>query len=156
MVRAKAGNASECPPELFLIDAISGKWTVLVVHILAGGKMRHSQLQRTIGGISQKVLTQTLRNLERNGIVGRTVYPVVPPQVEYSLTRLGKTLVPVLSEVCEWARKHYREVQPVRAQFEVRERAAGQAVDTSNPIESGVAIGRKRYVGNRRRSASDL
>ncbi len=117
MVRAPRGDPLQCPPELSLLEAISGKWTVLVVHILAGGKMRHGQLQRAVGGISQKVLTQVLRSLEGNGIVVRTVYPVVPPQVEYSLTRLGKSLVPILSDLCGWARKHYKEVEPIRAQF---------------------------------------
>ncbi len=106
-----------CPPELDAIDAISGKWTVLVVHILSSKTMRHGELQRAVGGISQKMLTETLRELERNGIVARKVYPVVPPRVEYSLTPLGKTLTNVLDEVCVWAREHYREVGQAREQY---------------------------------------
>lgn len=85
--------------------------------------MRHSELQRAIAGISQKVLTQTLRNLERNGIVARTVYPVVPPQVEYALTPLGKSLVGILSEVCMWAKSHYAEVEEARTKYSTQSAA---------------------------------
>jgi DNA-binding HxlR family transcriptional regulator len=118
MVRAPHFTSAECPPELHVIDAISGKWTVLVVYILSDGPVRHGQLQRLIGGISQKVLTQTLRNLERHGVVKRTVYPVVPPQVDYDLTRLGRSLVGVLSDVCLWAKKHYDEVDLARKRYD--------------------------------------
>ena len=108
----------ECPPELLVIDAISGKWAVFIVYILSEKTMRHSELQRSIGGISQKVLTQTLRNLERNGIVKRTVYPVVPPQVEYSLTPLGMSLVDVLSKLCMWAKANYPQVEQARQAYD--------------------------------------
>lgn len=118
MVRKETLNNSECPPELNVLDSISGKWTVLIVYILSEKKMRHSELQRAATGISQKVLTQTLRNLERNGIVDRTVYPVVPPQVEYELTPLGQSLIGVLTEMCSWAKKNYREVEQVRMQYD--------------------------------------
>lgn len=114
MVRKIEYSSQEYPPELHVIDAISGKWTVLVVHILSTKTMRHGELQRAVGGISQKVLTQTLRNLELNGIVSRKVYPVVPPQVEYSLTSLGTSLTKVLDEVCMWAQAHYKEVEEAR------------------------------------------
>lgn len=118
MVRSKQFTNQACSPELHLIDTISGKWTVSLIYILSENTMRHSELQRSINGISQKVLTQTLRNLERNGIVKRTVYPVVPPQVEYSLTPIGKSLVSVLSEVCLWAKEHYQEVDEARKKFD--------------------------------------
>ncbi len=117
MVPIHPSQFPACPPELDAIDAISGKWTVLIVHILSGKTMRHSELQRAVGGISQKVLTETLRELERNGIVARRVYPVVPPRVEYSLTPLGRSLTRVLDEVCLWARKHYLEVGQAREQY---------------------------------------
>src|SRR2546425_11139221 len=81
----------QCPSRLVL-DRIADKWTALVIQILARGTMRYAQLQRAIGGISQKMLTQTLRSLERDGLVRSTVHPVIPPKVEYSLTRLGRTL----------------------------------------------------------------
>jgi len=118
MVRKSEFTEQECPPELHTIDTISGKWTVLVVHILSSKTMRHSELRRAVGGISQKVLTQTLRNLERNGIVMRAVYPVVPPQVEYSLTPLGQSLTGILDDVCAWAMKHQGEVENAREQYD--------------------------------------
>jgi DNA-binding HxlR family transcriptional regulator len=117
MVPIRQSHNPACPPELDALDAISGKWTVLVVHILSSKTMRHAELQRAIGGISQKVLTDTLRELERNGLVARKVYPVVPPHVEYSLTPLGKSLTKVLDRVCMWAREHYLEVGQAREQY---------------------------------------
>lgn len=118
MVRKPKFTYQESPPDLYLIDTISGKWTVLVVRILSSKTMRHSELQRAVGGISQKVLTQTLRNLERNGIVSRTIYPVVPPQVEYSLTPLGKTLTKILDAVCVWAIEHHSEALSARERYD--------------------------------------
>ncbi len=126
MVRKAQLNNQESRPELYLLDAISGKWTVLVVHILSSKTMRHSELQRAVGGISQKVLTQTLRNLERNGVVVRTVYPVVPPQVEYSLTPLGRSLVKVLDAMCVWAIRHHNEAQKAREQYDMKQPSNGR------------------------------
>src|SRR5438876_10163394 len=77
--------------------------------------MRYAALQREIGGISQKMLTQTLRSLERDGLVQRTVHPVVPPKVEYSLTRLGRTLIEPLHALCRWSEKHLAELEANRA-----------------------------------------
>jgi DNA-binding HxlR family transcriptional regulator len=104
----------QCPSRLVL-DRIADKWTALVIQILAGGTMRYAELQRAIGGISQKMLTQTLRSLERDGLVQRTVHPVVPPKVEYSLTRLGRTLIEPLHALCRWSEKHLAELQANRA-----------------------------------------
>ena len=104
----------QCPSRLVL-DRIADKWTALVIQILAGGTMRYAELQRAIGGISQKMLTQTLRSLERDGLVQRTVHPVVPPKVEYSLTRLGRTLIEPLHALCCWSEKHLAELQANRA-----------------------------------------
>src|SRR6478735_8226374 len=98
-----------CPSRLVL-DRIADKWTALVIQILAGGTMRYAALQREIGGISQKMLTQTLRSLERDGLVQRTVHPVVPPKVEYSLTKLGRTLIDPLQGLCRWSEKHLAEL----------------------------------------------
>ena len=94
-----------CPSRLVL-DRIADKWTALVIQILAGGTMRYAALQREIGGISQKMLTQTLRSLERDGLVQRMVHPVVPPKVEYALSSYGMTLEPLLQAMCAWGRKH--------------------------------------------------
>jgi DNA-binding HxlR family transcriptional regulator len=104
----------QCPSRLVL-DRIADKWTALVIQILARGTMRYAELQRTIGDISQKMLTQTLRSLERDGLVQRKVHPVIPPKVEYSLTRLGRTLIEPLHALCRWSEKHLGELQANRA-----------------------------------------
>lgn len=102
-----------CPTQQVL-DLISNKWTVIVIYCLAYQTRRYKQLESKIEGISQKVLTQTLRKLEKNGLVKRQVYPVVPPQVEYSLTPLGETLIEPLSLLAEWSEAHMAEVRKYR------------------------------------------
>ena len=105
----------QCPSRLVL-DRIADKWTALIIQILAHGTMRYGALHRAIGGISEKMLTQTLRSLERDGLVRRKVHPVVPPKVEYSLTRLGRTLIEPLHTLCRWSEKHLAELEANRAQ----------------------------------------
>ena len=100
---------SHCPTRAAL-DRIADKWTVLVLGLLEGGPRRFSDLQRGIDGVSQKMLTQTLRALERDGLISRTVYPEVPPHVEYALTALGRTLSEPIASVRRWAEEHIREV----------------------------------------------
>lgn len=98
-----------------VLSLIANKWTALVICALAQNTKRYNELQRDIGGISQKMLTQTLRNLEQNGLVDRKVYPVVPPKVEYTLTPLGQTLTELLRAVCQWAEQHLPELNAARA-----------------------------------------
>ena len=105
---------AQCPSRLVL-DRIADKWTALIIRVLSDGIHRYAELQRKIDGISQKMLTQTLRSLERDGLVQRTVHPVVPPKVEYSLTRLGRTLIEPLKALCRWSEKHLAELQANRA-----------------------------------------
>jgi DNA-binding HxlR family transcriptional regulator len=100
----------DCPTQQIL-DVIGNKWSVIVIYCLAYQTRRYKQLERKIEGISQKVLTQTLRRLENNGLVKRQVYPVVPAQVEYSLTPLGETLVEPLSLLAEWSEQYIAEVR---------------------------------------------
>jgi DNA-binding HxlR family transcriptional regulator len=114
---------SQCPSRLVL-DRIADKWTALIIQILSKGTMRYAALQREIGGISQKMLTQTLRSLERDGLVQRVVYPVVPPKVEYSITRLGRTLIEPLHGLCRWSEKHLAELQANRARAKAKTTAA--------------------------------
>ncbi len=101
-----------------VLDLIADKWTAIAIYRLSQGTKRYSELQREINGISQKMLTQTLRNLERNGIVERKIYPVIPPMVEYSLTTLGQTLVKPLCHLCQWAEIHLSEVEAAREQYD--------------------------------------
>lgn len=100
---------ANCPTRLVL-NRIADKWTVLVVSSLEQGTKRFSSLQREIGGISQKMLTQTLRGLERDGLVSRTIYPTIPPKVEYTLTDLGRTLVGLVDAVRVWSEQHIENV----------------------------------------------
>jgi DNA-binding HxlR family transcriptional regulator len=96
------------------LDRIADKWTCLIVYALLNGPLRHGELRRTIEGISQKMLTQTLRSMEADGLVKRTVVDVIPPHVEYSLTELGQTLSEPLVAICRWAMDHLSEMQAAR------------------------------------------
>ena len=122
-MRKKSASASvmdaQCPSRLVL-DRIADKWTALIIQVLGNGTLRYAQLQRTIGGISQKMLTQTLRSLERDGLVQRKVHPVVPPKVEYSLTRLGRTLIEPLHGLCRWSEKHLAELEANRTRAKAK------------------------------------
>ena len=101
-----------------VVGVVHEKWTVKVIHALADGTRRYGELKSELGEITPKVLTETLRQLEYDGLVQRTVYAVVPPKVEYSLTALGKTLVDALDGLCEWALEHQNEVEEARIRFE--------------------------------------
>jgi DNA-binding HxlR family transcriptional regulator len=96
---------------------IADKWAVLIITTLAGGTRRYNALRRELDGVSQKMLTQTLRDLECNGLVARTVYPDTPPRVEYGLTPLGRTLVEALTVLRDWADEHYHEVEAARRRY---------------------------------------
>ncbi len=100
----------ECPVELTL-ERIGGRWKVLILHELFGGTRRFGELHRALPGITQKMLTQQLRELERDDLIHRQVYPQVPPKVEYSLTPLGQTLRPVLDALHAWGRTYARHRQ---------------------------------------------
>lgn len=100
---------ADCPTRRIL-DRIGDRWTVLVVGALWDGSARFSQLRRHVEGISQKMLTQTLRGLERDGLVRRTVYPEVPVRVEYTLTEAGRTLREPLCALEEWSIAHHSQV----------------------------------------------
>jgi DNA-binding HxlR family transcriptional regulator len=109
-----------CPTRQIL-DRIGDKWTALIIGLLEDGTMRFSELQHSIGGISQKMLTQTLRSLERDGLVTRTIYAEVPPRVEYALTPLGKTLCAPIRAVREWAETHIESVSAAQTEYDARE-----------------------------------
>ena len=110
---------SNCPTRAVL-DRIADKWTVLILGLLGSGPRRFSDLQRGVDGISQKMLTQTLRRLERDGLVSRTVYPEVPPHVEYDLTVLGRTLSEPITAVSRWAEEHIGEVTDAQQIYDKR------------------------------------
>ena len=112
-------NDRSCPSRLIL-DHLADKWAVLIVVRLASGTMRFAELRRAIDGISQKMLTVTLRDLERDGLVVRKLYASVPPKVEYSLTPLGGSLVDKVNELCAWAEANSAEVLKARERFDRR------------------------------------
>jgi DNA-binding HxlR family transcriptional regulator len=128
---------ADCPSRQVL-DRIADKWTALIIRVLADGTHRFGQLQRRVGGISQKMLTQTLRELERDGLVQRTVHPVVPPHVEYRLTPLGRSLGQPLDAICAWAEAHLAEMLAARARSN-RRRAAAAAVATARETDTSAA-----------------
>ncbi|MBI5418059.1 helix-turn-helix transcriptional regulator [Candidatus Poribacteria bacterium] len=99
---------SNCPVErtLFLI---SNKWKVLILRDLIDGTKRFGELSRSVTGVSQKMLTQQLRQMEKDGIVKRKVYPEVPPRVEYSLTKIGKSLEPILNSMKKWGKEYHEK-----------------------------------------------
>ncbi|MFD8380357.1 winged helix-turn-helix transcriptional regulator [Streptomyces sp. NPDC059679] len=108
---------AECPTR-HLLDRIADKWVSLALAALADGPMRYGELSRRLAGVSQKMLTQTLRNLERDGLVTRTVTPSVPVRVDYALTPLGENLAGLMRSVKEWAEAHMDEVQTARAAYD--------------------------------------
>lgn len=109
----------ECPTRVVL-DRLADKWTVLVIGQLAAGTMRFAELRRAVDGISQKMLTSTLRDLERDGLVNRQLYASVPPRVEYSLTPLGISLINQMQGLCLWAEDHIDQVLKARENFDQR------------------------------------
>lgn len=108
---------AQCPARQ-LLDRIADKWVSLAVNALADGPQRYSDLQRRLASISQKMLTQTLRNLERDGLVSRTVTPAVPVRVDYELTPLGHSLLPVMRAVKDWAEQNMDRVHAAREHYE--------------------------------------
>jgi DNA-binding HxlR family transcriptional regulator len=118
VTEARRYDPYDCPAVGRILSTIGDKWTVLVVTTLSDGQMRFGELKRAVGDISQRMLTLTLRNLERDGFVTRTVYPTVPPRVEYELTELGKTLIEPLEGIAKWAIEHRREVADARISFD--------------------------------------
>jgi DNA-binding HxlR family transcriptional regulator len=107
-------------PSNSVLEMVAGKWQVLILYALRGGKRRYSELQHTVEGISQKMLTQTLRELERNGLVKRTSYPVVPPHTEYELTELGASLEDIIHRLGGWAQENIRAVLEARQAYDAR------------------------------------
>jgi DNA-binding HxlR family transcriptional regulator len=101
-----------------VLDKLGDKWSMLVLLELSGGEQRFSQLRRHIGDISQKMLTQTLRILQRDGLIEREVFPTVPPAVSYRLTPMGQSLLEPFDALVAWADRNHKAIQAARARFE--------------------------------------
>jgi DNA-binding HxlR family transcriptional regulator len=121
-----------------VLARVGDKWTVYVVRLLSDGPMRFNEIRRAVGSISQRMLTLTLRGLERDGLVTRTVYPTIPPRVDYELTDLGRTLICILVPLGQWAMDNRQEVERSRALFDAQANAQSKG--------NGVKIGIKRRL----------
>ena len=108
----------ECRAVSEVLGRVGDKWTVLVVSTLGGGPKRFNELRRSLGSISQRMLTLTLRGLERDGLVTRTVFPTVPPRVDYELTKLGRSLLEPVNGLSLWARKNRASIAAARDRFD--------------------------------------
>jgi DNA-binding HxlR family transcriptional regulator len=107
-------------PSRNVLDVLANKWTTLIVPVLRGGPVRFGELRRRLDGITQKSLTESLRRLERDGLVTRTQYPTIPPRVEYALTDLGLRACDLLEGMRQWAEHNLHQVLEARARFDAR------------------------------------
>ncbi len=114
----KKVSREACPAVRDVLSLVGDKWSVLVVALLGDGSKRFSELKRAIEGISQRMLTLTLRNLERDGLLTRTVFPTIPPRVDYELTKLGHTLLEPVLELASWAEKNRVQIQTARDKYD--------------------------------------
>ena len=112
---------ADCPTRLVL-DRIGDKWTVLVVLLLSDGPMRFTDLRGHLGRVAPKVLTQTLRRMERDGLITREIFAEVPPRVEYTLTDLGRSLIEPIAVIGDWAEVHVRRITAAQAEYDAREK----------------------------------
>ena len=120
------------------IELLSDKWRIVILHLLTSGALRHNELQRAIEQVSPKMLTQTLRGLERDGLIERQVHNVVPAHVEYQLTPMGESVIPLLRNLCHWAKANAKSRDDARRQF-----------DDSSKNRSAIPVGseiRSRFV----------
>jgi DNA-binding HxlR family transcriptional regulator len=135
-----------------LIGRVADKWTMLIIEVLAErGDMRFTRIGESVPGISQKMLTQTLRQMERDGLLKRTVYPVVPPKVEYRLTHLGMTLSAAFCGVWVWAAENLKEVERARRAFDKKVNKAQEQAGRTRQAQASIAKGAvAEYVGRNR------
>ncbi|KAA6465181.1 helix-turn-helix transcriptional regulator [Acidobacteria bacterium AB60] len=115
------------------IELLSNKWRITIIHILREGPLRTGEIQTAIPEVSPKVLTQTLRGMERDGLIHRTIHNVVPPRVEYGLTTMGKSLIKPLEDLCHWAEGHIEERDAARSKFDA---IGSKSAKTSAPGRS--------------------
>ncbi len=113
-------QSSDCRAVSSVLARVGDKWTVLIVALLGDSPKRFNEIKRMVGGISQRMLTLTLRALERDGLVTRTVFPTVPPRVDYELTPLGRSLWDPVEALGAWARGHIGEIEAARGRFDAR------------------------------------
>ena len=128
VTKAQRDDHQGCIAVREVLKLVGDKWSVLVVAILGNGALRFSELKRTIEGISQRMLTLTLRGLERDGLLTRTVTPTIPPRVDYELTNLGRTLLEPVRALATWAERHRPTIQAARDRFDRKAAAAANQI----------------------------
>ena len=139
---APAGVSAHCRKMSSVLTIVGDKWTVMIVMVLVERPRRFNDIKRTIGGISQQMLTRTLKALERDGAVSRTVHPTVPPQVEYALTDLGRSLAHPLRALGSWAGEHLKAIEDNRRRYDAS-RAGSEDEGEKTPARQAVrSVGR--------------
>ena len=123
----------ECQSVSEVLGRVGDKWTVLIVSLLGSGPKRFSELQRSVHGISHKMLATTLRNMERDGFCTRTVFPTIPPRVEYALTKLGRELLVPVQALANWAIANRERLNAARRQFDEQNAPAARKIAPSTP-----------------------
>jgi DNA-binding HxlR family transcriptional regulator len=121
------------------IELLTSKWRITILHLLTSGPLRHNQLQRAIERVSPKMLTQTLRGMERDGLIARQIHKVIPPHVEYQLNPMGETLMPLLRNLCHWAKANAQRRDEARHRFD------HPAKDGDRARSSSVSMARARH-----------
>jgi len=125
----------ECLAVREVLNRVGDKWSVLIVALLGDGTKRFSELRRMIEGISQRMLTLTLKGLERDGLITRTVYPTIPPRVDYQLTKLGRGLLVPITGLANWAGENRQKIQDARDKYDAR-------YSKDRPLAAGMTAGR--------------
>ena len=136
VTKAHRGAHAGCVAVREVLNLVGDKWSVLVVGTLGKGPMRFGEVKRSIEGISQRMLTLTLRGLERDGLVSRTVTPTIPPRVDYELTNLGGTLLDPVRALAKWAERHRATIQAARDRFD-RRAAGSKDTDAVGSVRTG-------------------
>ncbi len=126
-------QSGNCAAMSDVLNRIGDKWSVMVVGILSRGTLRFNELKREINGVSQRMLTLTLRNLERDGLVTRTIHPEIPPRVEYGLTELGQTLTGPISSLWDWSAANHQAIVAARLAYDDR-RSGAEADEPARKI----------------------
>ncbi|MFE9191087.1 winged helix-turn-helix transcriptional regulator [Micromonospora sp. NPDC007208] len=130
-----------------ILDRVADKWSLLVIALLDRRRLRFTELRRSVDGISQRMLTRTLRHLERDGLVSRTVHPTVPPRVDYELTAMGATLHDTIRALVAWTEEHQNQIATARAAYDARavleREATEQDVAERNAVARDVLAGRR-------------
>jgi len=122
-VTAPDHSSSDCRAVSGVLARVGDKWSVLIIELLGDGPKRFNELKRMVGGISQRMLTLTLRGLERDGLLTRTIFPIIPPRVDYELTKLGRTLRCAVQPLGSWARAHVADIHKARERFDSKKKA---------------------------------